>query len=156
MTQSLHEQDREVVVSAREFGKMRYLIDAIALFDAMYQDFKQMRETVALQDGVQLDVRMDWRSVVNHCQPQVLVVIAHDPVGEEVVEFPLYAVLPESGQFILLSKVMSLSVEESDDGKPEVDVEGALNSLTTHASALNGGKKENAMKQLSILRRIMR
>jgi hypothetical protein len=145
-----------VEVSAREFPKVKYLIDTIYLVDMMYQDFKGWRDTVALAEGVSVEAKIDWRSVAIHCAPQVLVVMAHDPTRSEFEDHPLYAVLPESGQFIPLTEVISLSVEESGESNDEPDVYGALNSLATHASTLDGGKKENAMKQISILRRILK
>lgn len=145
-----------VEVSARELPKMRYLVDTVYLMDAMYQDFKTWRDDVAFTQAVTVDAQIDWRAVVHHCAPQVLVVLAHDPGRAEFMDFPLYAVLPESGQVIRLDGVISLSVEADEDGKPELDVRGALNSLTAYVDSIDGGKKENAVRQLQILKRILR
>jgi len=145
-----------VVVSAREFPKMKYLVDTIYLMDMMYGDFKEWRSDVAFSEGVTVNARLDWRAVSNHCAPQVLVVLATDPTHAEFEDHPLYAVLPESGQTVRLDGVVSLAVEESEDGKPEFDVEGALNSLNTYAQSINGGKRDNAMRQVQILKRILK
>jgi len=150
------EVDDEVEVSGGEYRKMVYLISAVKCMDEMYQDFKAWRTTVALSEGVSVDARIDWRSVAYHCAPQVLVVIAHEKTGNEMEDFPLYAVLPESHQVIQLNGALSVSVKKSDDEKSEVDVQGALNSLRSHVETIDGGKKENAMRQLHILERIMR
>jgi len=155
MTASLPDAD-VVLVSAKEYGKLSYLLTVIKLMDRMYQDFKKWRETVAFSDGVTVDTRIDWRSVVNFCAPDVLVVLTHDKSGKEFEDFPLYAVLPRSGQYFELKPEMSVSIEESEDGKPEFDVVGTLNSLLSYVETIDGGKKENAMKQLHILKRILR
>jgi len=145
-----------VVVSAREYPKMKYLVNVIYLMDAMYGDFKEWRDSVAFSDGVTVNARIDWRAVSNHCAPQVMVVLAVDPTHVEFEDHPLYAVLPESGQQVRLDGVISLSVEESEDGKPEFDVEGALNSLSSYAQSISGGKRDNAMRQVQILKRILK
>jgi hypothetical protein len=145
-----------VEVSAREFPKMKYLVDTMSLMDAMYQDFKVWREQVAMNQGITVESRIDWRAVANFCAPQVLVVLAHDPGKVSFEDHPRYAVLPESGQFICLDVAISLSVEESEDGKPELDVQGTLNSLLTFAQSIDGGKRDNAVKQVQILKRILK
>jgi len=153
MTQSL---DGEVVVSVREYGKMVYLLSALAQMDKMYQDFKSWRNTAAFSSGVSVNARIDWRSVAIHCAPQVLVVLTHDKTGNEFEDFPLYAVLPETRQYIRLDGPVVLTIEKSDDAEAEVDVQGALNSLFTYVETIDGGKKENAMRQLQVLKRILR
>jgi hypothetical protein len=150
------QDDGVIEVSAREYGKVRYLLDAYWLMDEAYRDLKAWRETVAMHEGVTVDVRVDWRAVVNHVAPQVLVVMAHDASGVHFQDFPVSAVLPESGQVIRLDSVKSVTVEESEEAKAEFDVQGALNSLAKHAQSLDGGKGENAMRQISILRRILK
>jgi hypothetical protein len=155
MTPSL-EVDVELEVSANEFGKMRYLLNSIQCMDGMYQDFKRWRKDVAFGSGVTVDAKVEWRSVVMHCAPQVLVVLVHDKSGSEFEDFPLYAVLPESHQFIRLDGPIALSIKERDDAKAEVDVQGALKSLQSYVETVDGGKKENALRQLQILKRILR
>lgn len=150
------QDDGAFEVSAREVGKMRYLLDAYWLLDEVAQDFKSWREAVAMEDGVTVEMRVDWRAVAHHVSPQVLVVMAHDVTGKEFHDFPVYAVLPESGQIIRLDRVKSVYVEESEDTSVEFDSQAAINSLMNHARNLDGGKGENAMKQLSILKRIMK
>jgi hypothetical protein len=148
--------DTVVTVSARESGKLQYLLSCIKLYDKAYQDFKQWREAVAFMHGVTVDARIDWRAVANYCAPQVLVLLTHDKSGREFESFPLYAVLPETIQIIRLEAVESISVEVSDEGNSEVIVHGALKTLDTYVQSIDGGKKENAMKQLHILQRILR
>jgi hypothetical protein len=143
-------------VSAREYRKMVFLLDAIRQMDRMYQNFKKWRETVAFSDGVTVDPRIDWLSVVRYCAPDVLVVLAHDKEGTSFEDFPLYAVLPDSQQFIQLDRTMNVSVQVSEDGKPELDVQSTLNSLLTYVESMDSGKKENAMKQLRILIRLLK
>jgi hypothetical protein len=143
-------------VSAREFTKMKYLVSVIEVMDAMYKDFKSWQNTVVMTKGVIADARIDWRAVAQFCAPQVLVVLAHDPKGNEFEDHPRYAILPESRQHIPLTGIIHLAIKESDDGQPEVDVLGALNSLSTYVETIDGGKRENAMRQLHILRRILR
>jgi hypothetical protein len=148
--------DTKYTVSGREFGKLQYLLTCIKLYDKIYQDFKQWRETVAFTHGVTVDARIDWRAVANFCAPHVLVMLTHDKTGREFEDFPLYAVLPETMQIIRLQAVESITVEVSDEGRPEVDVHGALRTLDTYVQSIDGGKKENAMRQLHILQRILR
>jgi len=143
-------------VSAKEYGKLVYLLSSMKLFDAAYQDFKQWRETVVMKHGVAVDARVEWRTVANFCAPQVLVMVTHDKTGREFEDFPLFAVLPESGQIIRLEAVESITVKVSDEGNSEVAVSGALKTLDTYVQSIDGGKKENAMKQLRILERILR
>jgi len=135
---------------------MQYLLSCMKLFDIAYQDFKTWRETVAFRFGVTVDAKIDWRAVVNFCAPQVLVMITHDKTGREFEDFPLFAVLPESGQIIRLESVESITVEVSDEGNSEVNVHSALKTLDTYVQSIDGGKKENAMRQLRILERILR
>jgi hypothetical protein len=148
--------DAVKVVSAREYGKLVYLLTALKLFDQVYQDFKRWRETVAFQHGVTVDARIDWRAVAIYCAPQVLVMMTHDKTGREFEDFPLYAVLPETCQVIRLENVESMSVEVSDEGETEVNVRSALKTLDTYVQSIDGGKKENAVKNLRILERILR
>jgi hypothetical protein len=146
----------DVVVLSSEFGKMKYLLGAIRSTDRMFQDFKSWRESVLMNDGVSVDVRIDWRSVVIHCMPQVMVILNHDTTGNTYLDHPLYAVLPESNQFISLRSEIHLSVKERDDAKAEVDVHGALNVLSTYAQSIDGGKRDNALRQIRILQRILK
>lgn len=154
MTQS--QVNRVIVVSAKEHGKIEYLLSSIVMMDEAYQDFKAWRTDVAFGQGVTTYARIDWRQVANYCAPQVLVVIIHDRNGTEFEDFPLYAVLPESRQVVLLHDVGSITVEASDDARAEVNVKATLNSLTTYVQSVDGRKKENAMRQLQILQRILR
>jgi len=144
------------VVRAREYSKLQYLLSCIKLYDNAYQDFKSWRETVAFRFGVTVDAKIDWRAVANFCAPQVLVMMTHDKTGREFEGFPLFAVLPESGQIIRLESVESISVEVSGEEISEVNVHGALKTLDTYVQSIDGGKKENAVKQLRILERILR
>jgi len=151
-----HSTTGDIVVSAAEHRKMMYLIESKALFDGAYQDFKSLRYSAAFTDGVMVDARIDWRQVAIHCAPQVLVLLMYDKTGSVFEDHPLFAILPESGQSVFLPGVTSVSIEESDDRKREVDVQGILNSLLSHVDTIDGGKRLNAKKQIQILQRILR
>jgi len=145
-----------IEVSAREKGKLDYLFASIVAYDEVYRDFKAWRQDVAFGHGITVDARIDWRSVANYCAPHVLVMLTHDKTGSEFEDFPLYAVLPESGHTLRLESVESITVTVSDDTKVEVAALGALQALDTYILSLDSGKKENAVKQLRILQRILR
>lgn len=147
----------DLVVHRSEYSKLRRLYDTIYLVDAAYRDFKEGFHMEALEQGVKVEFKFDWYSVVRQCAPEVLVVLAEDPTRETFQQFPLYAVLPVSGQFILLTEWAPLTIEDDDDtDSVEVDVRGTLNRLLTYASSLDGGKRENAMKMISTLQRILK
>jgi len=147
----------EIVVAPSELKKMTTLLDTLYLVDAAWQNFKEAVYQPSLNEGVAVEFEFDWRSFSRLLAPEVLIAMATDPQKGKVFHaFPAAAVLPRSGQFVDLTRGVSLTVEANDDAKAEVDVLGALNSLATHAETLDGGKRENAMKQLSILRRILK
>lgn len=147
----------DYVVHRSEYYKLRKLFDTIHLVDSAYRDFKEGFNMEALEQGIKVEFAFDWRNVVRQCAPEVLVVLAEDPTRESFQQFPLYAVLPVSGQFILLTEWAPLSIEDDDDTpEVEVDVLGALNRLLTYARTLDGGKRENAMKMLSTLQRVLK
>lgn len=148
--------DGDYIVHRNEYSKLRRLYDTIHLVDQAYRDFKEGFHMEALEQGVKVEFTFDWRNVVRQCAPDVLVILAEDPTRETFQQFPLYAVLPSSGQFILLTEWAPLSIEDDDDATAEVDVSGALNRLLTYASSLDGGKRENAMKMISTLQRILK
>jgi len=135
---------------------LSYLFFALRSMDQVHNDFKSWRSVVALSEGVTVDMGVNWRQVENYCSPQVLLVMALDPKRSEFVDHPQWAVLMDTHQVIPLSHEIILSVTESDEASAEVDVLSALNSLTTYVEAISGGKKENAMRQLQILKRILR
>jgi hypothetical protein len=141
-------------VSAAEYPKVRYALFALKCANNAYQDFKNWRNAVALSEGVSVDAKIDWRLVANHCAPQVLFLMVKDNHGE-IMEHPAWAILTESHQVIPLTTEVILSAEE-EPAKTGVDALSALNSLHAYVEAMTGGKKENAVKQLQILRRILR
>jgi len=148
--------DGDLVVHRSEYQKLRRLYDTIYLVDAAYRDFKEGFHMEALEQGIKVEFTFDWRNVVRQCAPEVLVTLAEDPTRDTFQQFPLYAILPVSGQFILLTEWAPLSIEDDDDAEAEVDVRGTLNRLLTYASSLDGGKRENAMKMISTLQRILK
>jgi len=135
---------------------MKYLIGVVRATDEAYQGFKSWRNSVVLEHGVSAEARIDWRFVANFCAPHVLLVMSHDKSGKEFEDHPVYAVLTETQQSLPLYSDVDLIVQKSDDANAEVDVVGALNSLSTYAQSLDEGKRENALKQLRILTRILR
>lgn len=145
-----------LTVSAGEYPKVRYLLFAVNCLDEAHQDFKGWRDAVAWSEGVTTEARIDWRYVQNFCAPQVLLVMAHDRSGREFTDHPVYAVLMDTRQVLFLSSEVILSVKEDGTEESGTDVLGALNSLNTYVEAMTGGKKENAMRQLQILKRILR
>jgi hypothetical protein len=152
------EDSDEIVVAKSEYSKLRKLYDTIHLVDAAHRDFRESFEREALEQGVKVEFTFDWRMVVRSCAPEVLVVLAEDPTREKFQPFPIYAVLPVSGQYISLTEWAPISIEDDDEAASagEVDASGALNRLITHAKSLDGGKRENAMKMLFTLQRILK
>jgi len=143
-------------VKKGELAKMKYLISAIRCADEMLQHFKPWRESVIMTESVDTEVRIDWRTVVIHCMPQVMVVLNHDKRGNDFYDYPLYAILPESDQVLPLSDVKSLSVEVLDEDVSEVEAHGALQTLLTYAQSIDSGKRENVLRQLHTVQRVLR
>jgi len=154
MTASLPDNVYEVKRS--ELAKMNYLLSAIRCADEMIQRFKPWRESVIMTESVDTEVRIDWRTIVVHCMPQVIVVLNHDKRGQEFYDYPLYAILPESAQVISLDEVKSLSVKVCDDEISEVEAHGALNTLLAYAQSIDSGKRENVLRQLHTVQRVLK
>jgi len=152
----LDEAPLELVVKRSEFAKIQYLLNVVRSVDQAVQAFKPWRESALMTEGVATELVIDWRSVVIHCMPQVMVLINHDKTGKLYYDHPLYAVLAHSGQVVSLRREITLSVEETDEVSTEVDVYGALKSLLTYAQSIDGGKRDNALRLIRQLQRVLK
>jgi len=146
----------ELVVNRAEYAKMKYLINVTRCVDTALRAFKPWREAVLMEEGVATEIVVDWRSVVIHCMPQVVVVMNHDRTGKGYYDHPLYAILAVSGQVVSLKSEIVLSVEEGDEAAAEVDVRSALNSLSTYAQSIDSGKRDNAVRLIRQLQRVLK
>jgi len=146
----------ELVVKRGEYAKMEYLINVYRCADQALQAFKRWREAVIMTEGVATEIVFDWRSVVIHCMPQVMVVLNRDPTGKSYYDYPLYAICALSGQVVRLQSEIHLSVEEGDDAIAEVDAKATLNSLLTYAQSIDGGKRDNAVRLIRQLQRVLK
>lgn len=146
----------ELNVTSVEADKLRWLLGVIAAADEMQHRFKSDRQTLMFDEGVRIDRVIDWRAVSNRVLPDVIVVMVKDERRDAVFdEFPMYALLPRLKQYVSLQEELVLTVEVDTD-RSHGEVVSALNRLTAHARELTGSRGENAMKQLTVLRRTLK
>jgi hypothetical protein len=146
----------ELILQRGEFTKMQYLVNVIRCVDEALQSFKPWKFGTLMEEGVATEFVVDWRSIAIHCMPQVVIVMNHDKTGKEYYDHPQYAILAYSGQVISLDREIHLSVEEGSDAKAEADVNGSLNSLLTYAQSIDGGKRDNALRLIRQLQRVLK
>ena len=145
----------EVRVTLAEKQKLEYLIGARKSALAMNERYLRDKQEVHERSRRELNRVVDWRGVASRCAPDVLLVIANDGRrGEWFDDFPIYVLIPRSGQFVALDDEFSLIIEE-DVPLTRAEVLGALNLLRSTAASIDESKRENARKLLSGLHKLL-
>lgn len=147
---------RELQVTLSEHSKITYLLGALSAAEKMQAQYKRDQGELLMSEGSALFRRVDWRRVVSECAPEVLVVMAHDGTREQEKfdDFPMYVLLPRSGEFVHLQEDIALSIEEGSRVRRE-QVVGALNLLRHSVASIDGPKQDNARKLLSGLHKLL-
>lgn len=145
----------DVKVSYGEMQKLKYLMGARTAALQMNAQYLKDKEELHRNERRELNRVIDWRGVASRCAPELLVVIANDGRrGEWFDDFPIYALIPRSGEFIVLDDEVSPVIEE-DVPLSRTEVQAALSLLRSTAARIDESKQENARKLLSGLHKLL-
>jgi hypothetical protein len=137
--------------------KCEWLDGVVRAAHSMLHEFHGQRATVQWNEGADIGYVIDWRSVVNYCSPDVLVVLLRDPTRLKVFDdFPKFALIPSLGECLDLQTenwFVEFSTRIANEQSDQTDV--ALNVLHQAASRLEPAKKENAMRVLATAKRLL-
>ena len=146
---------REVQVTRSEKQKLTYLLGAWDAALKMQERYLLDKRKLHESDRRDLNRVIDWRGVASRCAPEILVVIANDGRRSEWFDdFPIYALIPRSGQFVVLDDEFSLIIEE-DVPPTRAEVLGALHLLRSTTASIDESKQDNARKLLSGLHKLL-
>jgi len=137
--------------------KCEYLSGVVDAAHHMLHEHHAQRKELLWTEGTDVGYVIDWRTVVNYCQPDVLVVLYRDPTRLKVFDdFPKFALVPSLRECLdlqsenWLGQVYAHVVNEQDD-----EASTALNVLQYAASKLEPAKKGNAMSVLATAKRLL-
>jgi hypothetical protein len=138
-------------LSESERAKLRWLLGVIRGVQDAYAAAKADRLT-AMYYGVDFTSAFDWSSVRNRCYPEVLLFMAKAK-SDGAYDAPLYAIIPRLGMRVELH-------DGSEFGKSQPEQKGSvglapLEAIQAVIDSMPMGKKVNAEKQFTVLKRII-
>jgi len=137
--------------------KCEWLDSMVDAAHSMLHQHHAQRKELLWNEGADVGYVIDWRSVVNYCQPDVLVVLYRDPTRLKIFDdFPKFAIIPSLRECVDLQKENWLGdIQARVINKQDDETSTALNVLQYAASKLEPAKKGNAMSVLATAKRLL-
>lgn len=150
----------KVPVNEAEYAKFCYLIKVMDAVDRTHYLSKEYAKTLRSQEGIQVYMKFDWRSVVQFVQPQLQIVFLQDkfrnPAEQNFMEFPFAAIVARNAQVVELDSVFELDLEVNDSHPGVNEVTNAYRSLESSVQSLGGKRSQDGERILNQLRRVLK